>query len=108
MGREDLAHAVQRDHALGQPGAAGVPEPDHRHPLPDGRVDRVHDVPAPLDAHGAAHPGGVGGEGDRGGAVDLAARVHHAGVVARDDQAQRAAVEEGAHPHLGVALIGGG
>ena len=32
---EDLADRVERDHALGQPGAAGVPQADHRHPLAD-------------------------------------------------------------------------
>src|SRR5215831_13679343 len=54
-GREDLADSVEGDHALGQPGAAGVPQPDDRHPLADGRVDRVDDVLAALDAHGATH-----------------------------------------------------
>ena len=46
---EDLADGVQRGHALGQPGAAGVPEADDRHPLAQRDVDRVDDVPAAVD-----------------------------------------------------------
>ena len=34
---EDLAHGVQRDDALAQPGAAGVPEPDDREPSASAR-----------------------------------------------------------------------
>ena len=69
---EDLPDRVEGDHALGQPGAAGVPEADDRDPFPDREVDRVHDVVAAVGTHRAAHPGGVGGERDDGGAVDLA------------------------------------
>ena len=61
---EHLADAVQRLDALGQPGAAGVPQADHRDALADRRVDRVDDVPAALVAHRAAHPGAVGAERD--------------------------------------------
>ncbi len=102
---EHLPDAVQRDYALGQPRAAGVPEADHRHALAYRRVDRVHDVLAALDAHGAAHAGGVGGERDRRRAVDFAPRVQHAGGVARGEQAQAAAVEEGPQPQLRIAMV---
>ena len=81
MAAKTWPDGVERDDALGQPGAAGVPQAEHRHPLADGGVDRVDDVPAALGAHRAAHLGGVGGEGDRRRAVDLAAGPEHAGVV---------------------------
>ena len=103
--REDLADRVERDHALGEPGAAGVPQADHRHPLADREVDRVDDVPAALGAHRAAHPGGVGGERDHRRAVDLArARPARRSRPRPRDQAQRAAVEQrraGAPPGRG-------
>ena len=104
-GREDLAHRVERDHTLGEAGAAGVPQADHRHPLPYREVDRLDDVLAALGAHRAAHPGGVGGERDHRRAVDLTAGAQHAGVVAARDRAQRAPVEQGPQAHLGVAIV---
>jgi hypothetical protein len=103
--REHLTDGVERDHPLGQPRTAGVPEAEHRHPLAHGGVDRVDDVPAPLDAQRAAHPGGVGGERDRRRAVDLAAPPRHPRVVPGGDQAQGAAVEERPQAHLRITLI---
>ena len=52
---EHLAHRVQCLDTLGQPGAAGVPQPDHRAPHPHRGLDRLDDVPAALAAH-ARHP----------------------------------------------------
>jgi hypothetical protein len=103
--REHLAHRVQRDGTLREPGAAGVPQPQHRHPLPDRGVDRIDDVPAALAAHRPTHPGGVGGERDRRRAADLAAGRQHTRRVAPVEQPQRSGIEEGAQPHLRVAEV---
>ena len=61
---EHQADRVQRVDALGQPRAAGMPQPDDRHPLANRGVDGVDDVPAALGPHRAAHHGGVGAERD--------------------------------------------
>jgi hypothetical protein len=90
-----------------QPGAAGVPEPDHRYPLAHSRVDRVHHVPAPLGAHRAAHAGRVGGEGDRRRTVDLSARRQRAGVVRLEQQAHGALIEQRPEPLFRVPVVGG-
>jgi hypothetical protein len=104
-GREDLPDRVERDHALGQPGAAGVPQAEHRHALADRGVDRVHDVLAALGAQRPTHPGRVGGEGDHRGGVDLATGVEHPGVVTGSDQAQRAVVEERPQARLRIPVV---
>ena len=53
---EHLPDGIQRDDALGEAGAAGVPQAQHRHAFAHGGVDRVDDVPASVGAHRAAHP----------------------------------------------------
>ena len=61
-GVEDLADRVQRQHALGQPGAAGVPQPDDRGLVGQRPLVGVHDDLAADLAHRAAHHGGVRAE----------------------------------------------
>ena len=85
-GGEDLADRVECHDALGEPRPAGVPQPQHRNPIADRRVDRVDDVPATVQTHRAAHPGPVGGIRDHGRAVNLAAGVQHTGVAASSEQ----------------------
>ena len=95
---EDQPDGLQRQHALGQPGAAGVPEPDDRRLVGHRPLVRLdHDLAA-LVAHRAAHHGGVGAEGDRVHAVDRADRSQHAAVVVVADQLERARVEERREP----------
>ena len=78
---EDAAHGVQGQHALGEPGAAGVPQADDRHAVGDRAVVGVDDDAAADVAHRAAHDGGVAAEGDDRGAVDPADGGEHARVV---------------------------
>ena len=93
--------------ALGQPGAAGVPEPDDRHPLPDGGVDRVDDVPAALVAHRAAHPGGVGANAMTG-VPSISPRALSTPESSRVwSRRSDAAVEERPQAHLRVAVVDG-
>ena len=80
---EDAADGVQGQHALGQPGAAGVPQADDGHAVGDGAVVGVDDDATADVAHRAAHHGGVAAEGDGGGAVDPADGSQHPGVVVR-------------------------
>jgi hypothetical protein len=70
-----------------------VPQAEHGHALADRDVDRVDDVAASVDAHGAAHLGAVACEGDHRRALDLAARAQHAGAVVASDRAERPPVE---------------
>ena len=59
----------------------------------------------PCSAHGAAHDGGVGAEGDHAGAVDRADGGEHAGVVVGRDQLDRALVEQGGEAVVRVARV---
>ena len=93
---EDPAHRVQRQHALGQPGAAGVPEADDRRGVGHRPVVGVDDDAAADVAHRAAHHGGVGAERDDAGAVDGPDGGEHPGVVVGRDQLEGALVEQGA------------
>ena len=102
---EDPADRVQRQHALGQPGAAGVPEPDDRDPVGHRAVVGVDDDLAADVAHRAAHDGGVGAERDDGRAVDLADGGEHAGVVVGGDQLERALVDQRRQPLDRVARV---
>ena len=102
---EHLADPVERLDALGQSGAAGMPQPDDRDALADRHVDGVDDVPAALVAHRTAHPGAVGAEGDHLGAVDPAADRPHPGGVGGVQPGQGALVEQRRQPHLGFAGI---
>ena len=102
---EHQSDGVQRLDAVGQPRAAGVPQPDDRHPLAHGDVDRVHDVQAAGGAHRAAHHGGVGAERGRRAAGDAAAGRHDAAVVARAQQLHRPGVEQLLEADDGVAGV---
>jgi hypothetical protein len=59
---EDPADRVQREHALGQPGASGVPQPDDGDAVGHRAVVGVDDDPAADVAHRPAHDGRVGAE----------------------------------------------
>lgn len=91
---EHLADAVERVHALAEPGAAGVPHPEDGHALGHGEVDGLDDAQAALGAHRAAHPGGVGGERHRRAAVDETAGGDHAVGVTRGQPHEGGGVEE--------------
>ena len=80
-GGEDLADAVEGDHAFGEAGSAGVPEAGDGDAFADGGGDCCDDAPASVHAEGAAFAGGVGGEGDGGGSVDPSAPGEHTGFV---------------------------
>jgi hypothetical protein len=82
-----------------------VPDADHRHPLAQRGVDGVDDVLAAVDAHRPAHDGGVGAEGDRGGALHGAAGGEDPGGVAGGQLLHRPGVEEPEQAVLGVARI---
>ena len=83
---EDPADRVQREHTLGQPGAAGVPQADDRHPVGHRAVVGVDDDAAADVAHRAAHDGGVGAEDHDAAAVHPADRGEHPGVVLGRDR----------------------
>ena len=102
---EDPAHRVQRQHTLGEPGAAGVPEPDDRHPVGHRAVVGVDDHAAADVAHRATHHGRVGAERHDVRPADLADGSEHAGVVIGRDQLQRALVEERGEPVDRVARV---
>ncbi len=102
---EDLADRVQRQHALGEPGATGVPQPDDRRPVGHRALVGVHDDLAADVAHRSAHDGGVGAEGDGVRAVDGADGGEHAAVVVRGDQLERALVEQRREPVVRVARV---
>jgi hypothetical protein len=104
-GVEDPAHGVQRQDALGEPGAARVPEADDRHAVGHGEVVGVDDHPATDVAHRATHDGRVGAEGHDPGTVDVPDRREHAGVVVRGDQLHGALVEERPQPVDRVARV---
>ena len=104
-GGEDMADAVQRLDALGQPGTAGMPQPDDRRALPHGGLDGVDDVPAALMSHGAAHPGAVRAEGDDLGPVDPAANGQHTGGVGGMQRGHRIRVHQRGEPDLGFPWI---
>ena len=91
---EHQADRVQRLDALGEPGAAGVPDADDRALLLDGGVVGVDDVGAALHAHRAAHDGAVGAERDGAHTVDGACGGKHAGAVTLMQQFEGAVVVE--------------
>ena len=105
---EYRADAVQRRDALGQPRAAGVPQADHRHTARDGLVVGRDDHRAAVGAHRAALDPRVGGERDRAGPVDQAARGDRAGPVGGDrgEQGHGARVEQRGEPADRVARQG--
>ena len=102
---EDQADGVQGLDALGQPGAAGMPDADDRALLLDGGVVGVDDVGAALHTHRAAHHGAVGAERDGAHPVDGAGRGQHARAVPLVQQLDAAVVEEGGQPQQGIAGI---
>ncbi len=102
---EDLADRVQREHALGQPGAAGVPEPDDRRLVGERALVGVHDDLAADLAHRAAHHGRVGAERDHVRAVHLADGGEHAAAVVGGDQL--AACPRRTVPRAGSSGCGG-
>ncbi len=108
---EHLPDGVECFHPFGQPGPAAVPQPDDRHAFTDGGVDRVDDAPAALQAHRAAHDGGVGGVGDHRTALDRAAGGEHPAAVVLGQEGHRVGVEQRGEPHLGIpdvaSLLGG-
>ena len=102
---EDLADRVQRQHALGEPGATGVPQPDDGCLVGERTLVGVdHHLAADL-AHRPAHDGRVGAERHDMGAVDLADRREHPAVVVGRDQLERAVVEERRQPEVRVARV---
>ena len=100
---ENGAHRVQALHALTQPGATGVPQPDHRRALRHGLVVGGDDRGAPGAAHGAALNPRIAGERDRGHSVDIPGRGQRTAGVVRSEQAQRPGVEQALQPQLRVA-----
>ena len=105
--REDLADRVERDDALAQPGAAGVPEADDRAALGERAARRRQDHLAAGLAHRAALDGGVGAEGRRRGSVDATDRGEHPRVVLVGEQLDGARVEELPEPGQRVARVVG-
>ena len=101
-GGEHRAHRVQALHALAQPRAAGVPQPDHGGALGEGFLVGGHDRRAPLAAHGAALHPRVAGERDRRHPVDGPGRGDLPARVVRGEQADRARVKQRFEPDLGV------
>ena len=101
--REDRADRVQALDALPEPGAAGVPQPDHRRALRQRLLVGGHDRRAPLRAQRPALHPRVAGERDREHAVDLAAGGHHPAGVVRRQQPGGPRVEQRLQADLGVA-----
>ena len=89
-GREHRPDRVQAGHALGQPGAAGVPQPDHRRAAGERLVVGGHDGRAAGAAHRAALDPRVAGERHRRHPVDQPGAGQRAAVVVRGEQLQRA------------------
>jgi hypothetical protein len=105
---EHRTDRVQALHALAEPGAARVPQPDHGGALRERLLVRGHDRRAPGRAHRAALHPRVAGERDSGRAVDLAdGRDRPAGVLRRQ-QPGCSRVEQRPEPDLGVAVDHGG
>ena len=94
IAKKILPTACRRQHALGQPGAAGVPQPDDRQLFAPRHLVRLDDDLAALVAHRATHHGGVGAERDDRRAGDRAADGEHAGQVVGRDQLEGARVEQ--------------
>lgn len=93
-GLEHQADRVQGLDALGQPGAAGMPDAHDRALLLDGGVIGVDDVGTALNAHRAAHHGPVGAERNGANTVDGACRRQHARPIPLVQQLDVAAVVE--------------
>ena len=106
-GREHEADRVQAFHALEDAGAAGVPQPDDRRAGLQRAVIGGDDDLAALDAHRAALEPRVAGERDGLDPVDAAGSGKHAAFVGRQQQFQRAGVEERLKARLRVALDAG-
>jgi hypothetical protein len=110
---EDATDGVQRQDALGEPRAAGVPESDDRDLLDHRPVVGRDDHPAADVAHRAPHDGGVGAERNDAGAVDRADGGQHAAVVVGRDELEAAVVEQRTQPRdrvagvLGTGQLGG-
>jgi hypothetical protein len=94
-GREHRAHRVQALHALAQPGAARVPQPDDRRAGRDRVVVSGDDRRAARAAQRAALHLGVAGERHRGQAVDGPGAREHPVGGRREQQRQRPRVEQG-------------
>ena len=90
---------------LGESRAAGVPDTDDRAVLLDREVIGVDDVLAAFHAHGAAHDGAVGAEGDGAHTVDGAGRGQHAGAVTLVQQLHAVVVEEGPQTQQRVTRV---
>ncbi len=96
---------MQADDALGQPGAAGVPQAHDRHRVGERPLVGGEDDLAASLAHRPSHPAGVGDEDHGGGAVDLDPGRHHAGVVRLGEQLDGVEVGERQQPQHGVAGV---
>src|SRR5699024_851572 len=114
-GLEDGAHGVERLDALGEARAPRVPDTHDGHVLFDSDVDRVDDVAAAVEAHGATHDGGVRGVRDGGHAVNLPAGREGTRRVGLGEELQGRRVEEVLESRdgvtrvdLGVLVHGGG
>ena len=99
---EHLADRMERDDALGEAGAAGVPDAEDGHtgdqcPL-IGHRDRL----AAVFAHRTTLDGGVRDERHDRSATHLAGRAQHAAGVLGSDQLERALVEERLKPFARV------
>src|ERR1700722_6687423 len=82
-----------------------MPDAHDRALLFDGGVVGVDDVRAPLEPHGPAHQGPVGGKGVGAKAVNGSARGEHTGAVALVQQLDAAVVEEPAKPRQWNAWV---
>ena len=102
---EDPAHRVQAEHPLGEAGAAGVPDPEDRHPVDHGPAVGLDHHLAAVETHCATHHRGVGAEGHDGGAVDGAGGGEHARTVVLTDQGQRTSVQQGGEPEVRIAGV---
>jgi hypothetical protein len=105
-GGEHAPDGVHRLHAVGELGAAGVPQPDHRHPQPGGEFDRVDDALGLGRAERAAGLGRVGAVRDHRGAVDPPAdRDHTARTAGQHRKRAEIAVQQQRQPRNGIPRI---
>ena len=104
-GLEHQSDCVQGLYPLRQPRPARMPDAHDRALLLDREVVGVHDVPAALDPHRAAHDSAIGAERNGANAVDGAGRSKHAGPVALVQKPEAPVIEEGGQPQQRVPWV---
>ena len=103
---EDQPDRVQRQHALGEPRAAGVPQADDRRPVGQRALVGVHDRLAADLAHRAAHHGRRRSRTPPCACPSIRADGgEHAAAVVLGDQLERALVEQRREPEVRVARV---